>query len=162
MKRSKNARKTPPFFPRCTIWHKFAKICALFFPGGFLGTFNLKSDLVATGKSAVGDKKWKKKHFFSRFTGWRSSVPQITWGENLNFVFLTWPKKLFFEKHAMLQRAFCAISPGKKKWRTTLLPPYRPLVAQGGVSFPYVFFVQNPLLKIASKKKSERFCSTII
>ena len=79
--------------PRKIRVHTF---CTLFFPrksrGGKSGVFRdfqLKIGGVRGGKSGCFSTPfWKKKHFFYRFTGWRSMVPQVTWGENSHFDFL--------------------------------------------------------------------------
>jgi hypothetical protein len=89
-------------FPRKIRVHT---VCTLFFPrksrggkSGVFSDFQLKIRGVRGGKSGCFSTRfWKKKHFFYRFTGWRSMVPPVTWGENSHFDFLKMPNSQISE-----------------------------------------------------------------
>ena len=141
-----------------------------FFPpcqkrGFFRGLFRLFQHRIEEKKVR---KKGVFRHFFFKFSCFffvnplpSSLVRQFTWGENLNFDQRK-KKNFFFQKIFNFKKPKTLRKICVTFLTTRNFYPYRPLVAQGGVSFPYVFSVQNPLLKIAPKKKSESFCSTII
>ena len=150
---------------KCTFLHFRGIFPPLSKKGVFSGTF---SSIPAQNRGKKSAKKgcfstlfFQIFVFFFRKSATQLPCPSVYMGrkselrstEKKNFFF----QKIFNFKKPKTLRKICVTF-----LTTRNFYPYRPLVAQGGVSFPYVFSVQNPLLKIAPKKKSESFCSTII
>ncbi len=150
--------------PPCTLRAHF------FFPKFPRGSF---SGVFRDFQLRIGGKISEKKAFFRRFFGKNFHFFCVLPAGGRRPHFLHGAKiwtSLFFRKSAehvfgfwvRFCAAFTRKIPSGRKETTPTDYPYRPLVAQGGVSFPYAFFVQIPGCEMASKKKSERFCSTII
>jgi hypothetical protein len=144
--------KMSPKKPACTL---FAHFFSRKFPegsfSGFFRTFQLQIGGKISWKKGVFWVFFRKNFcFFSCFTTLRWLVQHFTWGENSHFVFLTFFFRTILKNCKRLRSDICEKNFAGKKRRTAFFNPYSSLVAQGGVSFPYVFFVQKPLLKIAS------------
>ena len=150
----KRVEKRPRNSPKIPRAHFFSRN---FSGGTFSGVFR-------NFQLKIEEKKCKKRAFFRCFFGKNFVFFFVLPAGGRRSHFLHEAKirtSLFWSKSAehvfgFLVR-FCAVftrqNRSGKKNATARFYPYRPLVAQGGVSFPYVFFVQIPGFKSASETR---------
>jgi hypothetical protein len=74
---------------KCRKWHRNPDTpCTLFFPNsarGIFGVFDFQLRIEVKFRKKGVFRRFLEKFSLLRFTGWRSTAPFFTWGENLNF-----------------------------------------------------------------------------